>query len=191
MVKELQPFGLAEGRQRQTQSFADMFNEYMEFKRIQHGKSRLLSVEQQQLLEWDSIGKEFARYFGPNPESSDDYYKLKDAAYAALEVAGTGSPLTQAQNWWFDTISNPYYEKLDPLYNDVLDRTNVRDKPLVYMQIRNLPDQFTKPIVNETHPEWGEFVSPEENVFIKLNRADRRRQTAEGAHLPATFLPEF
>lgn len=174
----------------QTQSFADMFNTYFGYRRMRQGEEPSLSIEQMQLLEFDRMMRDYAKYFSPNRESSDDYYKLKDLAYSALDSTGKQSELARGVSWWFDKVNSPYYDKLDKLY-EKLDATNDRDKPLVYQEIRNLADRYSRAWVNDKHPEWGEFPSPEEYVFAKLSPKDQELQIGQWAALPAHFLTEF
>jgi hypothetical protein len=172
----------------QDQSFRDMFENYQQFRRIHEGEAPDLSLEQERLLEFDSLMDEYGKYFSPNPESSDDYFKLRDQAYAAL--SGVKSEMGKGVSWWFDTVSKDYYNKRDELYKK-LDKTNDRDKALVYQEIRQMAAQYDHPWKNPSHPKWGVFPSPEEYVFLRLGPRDREQQVAEWANLPATFLTEF
>ncbi len=173
----------------QTQSFADMFNTYQEYKDARDGETERLSREQERLLDFDFAMKEFARYFSPNPDTSDDYYALRDAAFEALG-GQPSSDIGKAQQWYFGEVSAAYYDQRDALY-EKLDGLNDDEKAPVFQKIRNLADKYNKDWVNSANPEWGEFPSPEEYVFMKLDPEDQERQVADWATLPAYFLTEF
>ncbi|HEX5915628.1 MAG TPA: hypothetical protein VFY54_21200, partial [Rubrobacter sp.] len=173
----------------QTQSFADMFNTYQEYKDARDGESERLSREQERLLDFDFAMKEFAKYFSPNPDTSDDYFKLRDAAFQALGGKPQGE-IAQAQAWYFGKISERYYTKRDELYKK-LDGLNDDEKAPVFQQLRDLANEFNKVWVNKQHPEWGEFPSPEEYVFAKLDPEDQERSVTEWATLPVYFLTQF
>jgi len=175
----------------QSKSFNEMWEQYTQFRDMHEGETPSLTAEQQHLLDFDTEMDEFALYFSPNPDSSDEYFKLREAAFNALPEGG--GPLSQGTNWWFNEVSSPYYDELDQLYKKK-DRANERDQGLVFMEIRRFSDSYNKPWTNPEHPEWGEFPSPEAYVFAKLQAKDpvaARQQVTEWAARPATWLTEF
>lgn len=173
----------------QTQSFMDMLNVSEEYRARRDGDSPRLSRAQEALLDFNTQFKEYAKYFSPNPESADDYFAMREAAFEALRRAG-GSAISQAQNWWFEQVSDGYYDKLDKLYTK-LDRTNQRDHAPIFQEIRDLAAEYHEPRTNPEHPEWGEFRSPEELLFTKMSNKDQETQLTQWADLPPEFLTEF
>ena len=174
----------------QSKSFAEMFREYQEFRDIhQQGIEPNLSLQQQHLLDFEGAMDEYGKYFSSVPDKSEDYFKMKEEAYAAL-----GDPkgaLARGTAWWFENVNNPYYDQLNVLW-DTLHSLNVRDRAPVYAEIRHLSDSYNHEWSNADHPEWGtDFPSPEMYVFSRLSPNLQERQITEWANLPATFLTEF
>jgi len=175
----------------QEQSFMTMLNTVQGYREIRDkGAGRMRpSLEQEQLVKFDRIQKEYAKYFSVNQESSDEYFKLKEAAYA-LMGNGPTTALGMANEWYFGQVADAYYDKRNKLY-DSLDGLNDDEKAPVYQQIRDLANKYNGVYVNRDHPEWGEFPSPEEYTFAGLNENEQEQEVTNWASLPATFLTQF
>jgi hypothetical protein len=168
----------------QTQSFKDMWETWEGYNRLRDGKTTpRLSVEEQTILEISQLEDEIAKYFSRNPETSDDYYKIKDLIYEKLDYEPT-SALGQAKSWYFDKVQSGYYDALDKLYKPGMTAED-------FQKIRDHANEYNHRWVNADHPEWGEFAPPEEYAFLKLTSEDQQREVAGWADLPAYFLTEF
>jgi hypothetical protein len=174
-----------------TQSFADMFEQYQNYISARDADAPRLSIEQQQFLEFDRSMRDMSTYFSPNPETSADYYKMRDRIYTTLDRMGTSSDMAKATNWWYDGVQGPYYDKVNALY-DKLDALPHDDpkRGLIYNQIRELADSYAV-ITNAEHPEWGEFPPPEAYAFAKLSAPEQRQQVASWAAMKPEWLTRF
>ncbi len=172
----------------QTKSFDEMLQEYYKLKAEHEGEVNDLSLEQQRLLEFNGMMREYALKLAPGEASTENFYRLQDQAYDSL-----GEPTTElgrAVNWAFKNVFDPYYAKLDQLYGK-LDTQNEWEKGQTYQDIRHWSNKYNREFTNKDHPEWGSFPSPEAYYFAKLDEGAQRRQVTHWADLPAEFLTAF
>jgi hypothetical protein len=169
------------------QSLSDMFNTYDAW-RAKQNNTAPISSSQQSLIDFDRDMNRYDQYFDYNYETSGIYQKAKTEAYEALTAGFPHSEEARAKGWYFNDVSDGYYQKRDNLYGSL---AMAKDQSLVFSKLRQLADKYNHPFTNADHPDWGEFPSPELYSWSQKSEKEQRRLQAQWAANPADWLTEF